>query len=47
MAFNEDCKLLTLRSPSILFEQIKLSSGKKEDRLRVESSCEKESCYHN
>ena len=47
MTFNEVCKLITLRSPSILFEQIKLSSRNNENRILVESSCQKESCYHN
>ena len=41
MAVNETGKLLTLRSPAILFEEMKLSSRNKE------SSCQKESCYHN
>ena len=47
MTFNEVCKLITLRSPSILFEQIKLSSRNNENRILIESSCQKESCYHN
>ena len=47
MAVNEIGKLLTLRSPSILLEQIKLSSRNKENRIIIESSCQKDSCYHN
>ena len=47
MAVNEIGKLLTLRSPAILFEQVKLSSRNKENRIVIESSCQKESCYHN
>ena len=47
MAFNEVSKLITLRSPSILFEKINLSSRNKENRILIESSCQKESCYHN
>ena len=47
MTFNEVFKLITLRSPSILFEQFKLSSRNNENRILIESSCQKESCYHN
>ena len=47
MAVNEIGKLLTLRSPSILLEQIKLSSRNEENRIIIESSCQKDSCYHN
>ena len=47
MAVNEISKLLTLRSPTILLEQIKLSSRNKENRIIIESSCQKDSCYHN
>ena len=36
MTFNEVCKEITLRSPSILFEQIKRSSCNKENRILVE-----------
>ena len=47
IAVNEIGKLLTLRSPAILFEQVKLSSCNKENLIVIESSCQKESCYHN
>ena len=47
MAFNEVSKLITLRNPSILFEKINLSSRNKENRILIESSCQKESWYHN
>ena len=47
MAVNEMGKLLTLRSLSILLEQIKLSSRNKENRIIIESSCQKDSCNHN
>ena len=47
MAVNEIGKLLTVRSPIILFEQIKLSSRNKENRIIIESSCQKDSCFHN
>ena len=47
MAVNEIGKLLTLRSPAILFEQVKLSSRNKENLIVIESSCQKESSYHN
>ena len=40
MAVNEIGKLLTLRSPAILFEQVKLSSRNKENRIVIESSCQ-------
>ena len=47
MTVNEIGKLLTLRSPTILLEQIKLSSRNKENRIIIESSCQKDSYYHN
>ena len=47
MAVNEIVKLLTVRSPIILFEQIKLSSRNKENRIIIESSFQKDSCFHN
>ena len=47
MAVNEIGKPLTVRSPIILFEQIKLSSRNKENRIIIESSCQKDSCFHN
>ena len=47
MPFNEVCKLMTLRSSSILFEQIKLSLRNKENRIPVKSIYQKESCFHN
>ena len=47
MAVNEIGKLLTVRNPIILFEQIKLSSLNKENRIIIESSCQKDSCFHN
>ena len=46
-AVNEIGKLLTVRNPIILFEQIKLSSRNKENRIIIESSCQKDSCFHN
>ena len=46
MPVNEIGKLLRQRSPSILLEQIKLSSRNKENRIIIESSCQKDSCYH-
>ena len=39
MAVNEISKLLTLRCPAILLEQIKLSYRNKENRIIIESSC--------
>ena len=47
MAVNEIGKLLTLRSPTILLQQIKLSSRNKENRIIIESSCQKDWCYNN
>ena len=36
-----------MRSPIILFEQIKLSSRNIENRIIIENSCQKDSCFHN